>query len=280
MRTAKVAALALVSGIFCLVATPALADWAINMPRGVTPISRDVYHLHMTIFTVCVVIGVLVFGVMFYSIWKHRRSRGAKAANFHESQTVEMVWTVIPFLILVGMAFPAAKTLIKMDDMSDTEMTVKITGYQWMWHYDYLEDGVSFFSKLDPESNKVRQLNSGLDPKNVPHYLLNVDKPLVLPVGVKIRLLTTAADVIHSWWVPELGMKKDAIPGFINEFWTQIEQPGTYRGVCAELCGKDHGFMPIVVKAVSREVYPAWLKQQHDGTEINTASLNVKSQNT
>jgi cytochrome c oxidase subunit 2 len=267
MRIFRTAGRLLAGGVVSLVTMPVLADWAINMPQGVTPISREIYDLHMTIFSICVVIGALVFGVMFYSIWKHRKSRGATAGNFHESQTVEIIWTVIPFLILVGMAFPAAKTLVKMDDMSDIEMTVKITGYQWMWHYEYLEDGISFYSKLDADSNKARQKNSGLNPEDVPNYLLNVDKPLVLPVGVKIRLLTTAADVIHSWWVPELGVKKDAIPGYINEFWTQIERPGTYRGVCAELCGKDHGFMPVVVKAVSQEEYQAWVQSQR------TASL-------
>lgn len=263
----------LTGGVLLLAAPIVLADWAINMPQGVTPISRDIYDLHMTIFGICVVIGVLVFAVMFYSIWKHRKSRGAKAEHFHESQTVEIIWTVIPFLILVGMAFPAAKTLIKMEDMSGTEMTIKITGYQWMWHYDYLEDGVSFYSRLDGDSNRARQADSELDPQDVPNYLLEVDKPLVLPIGVKIRLLTTAADVIHSWWVPELGVKKDAIPGYINEFWTQIEQPGTYRGVCAELCGKDHGFMPVVVKAVSQEEYREWLTSQGAVAATQTASL-------
>lgn len=273
MQIAKAARRLFAGGVTYLLAAPALADWAINMPQGVTPISREIYDLHMIIFGICVLIGVLVFAVMFFSIWKHRKSRGAKAEHFHESQTVEIIWTVIPFLILIGMAFPAAKTLIKMEDMSDTEMTVKITGYQWMWHYDYLEDGVSFYSRLDADSNKTRQLNSGLNPEEVPNYLLEVDKPLVLPVGVKIRLLTTAADVIHSWWVPELGVKKDAIPGYINEFWTQIQQPGTYRGVCAELCGKDHGFMPVVVKAVSQEEYRAWLQTNAAGTNAKTASL-------
>ncbi|MBN1378141.1 MAG: cytochrome c oxidase subunit II [Gammaproteobacteria bacterium] len=272
MFIARAAWRLLVGSVILLAAVPALAEWAINMPRGVTPISHEIYDLHMTIFSICVAIGALVFGVMFFSIWKHRKSRGAKADNFHESQTVEIIWTVIPFLILIGMAFPATKTLIKMEDMSDIEMTVKITGYQWMWHYDYLEDGVSFYSRLDANSNKTRQLDSGLNPGDVPDYLLNVDKPLVLPVGVKIRLLTTAADVIHSWWVPQLGVKKDAIPGFINEFWTQIEQPGVYRGVCAELCGKDHGFMPVVVKAVNQDEYQAWLQSQRDVTP-KTASL-------
>jgi cytochrome c oxidase subunit 2 len=276
MQQFRIAGRLLAGGVFTFIAMPALADWAINMPQGVTPISREIYDLHMAIFGICMVIGVLVFGVMFYSIWKHRKSRGAKAGNFHESQTVEIVWTIIPFFILIGMAYPAARTLIKMDDMSDTEMTVKITGYQWMWHYDYLEDGVSFYSRLDADSNVARQKDSGVNPQDVPHYLLNVDKPLVLPVGVKIRLLTTAADVIHSWWVPELGVKKDAIPGYINEFWTQIEQPGTYRGVCAELCGKDHGFMPVVVRAVSQEEYEeykVWLQEQRAGVAQQAAVL-------
>lgn len=262
MRHARAGLTVLFSGILLFLATPVSADWAVNMPVGVTPISREVYGLHMTIFWVCVAIGVGVFGVMLWSIFHHRKSRGVKAASFHEHHMVEVIWTVIPFLILVTMAVPAAKTLIRMEDTRDADLTLKVTGYQWMWQYEYLEDGISFYSRLDAESNKARQLDSGIDPESVSHYLLNVDNPVVLPVNKKIRILTTANDVIHAWWVPALGVKKDAIPGFINEMWTLIEEPGIYRGQCAELCGKDHGFMPIVVKAVSEEEYRQWVAEQ------------------
>lgn len=251
----------------------AYADWAVNMPVGVTPISQEAYELHMIIFWICVVIGIGVFGVMFYSIYKHRKSKGAVAANFHENHIVEVIWTVIPFLILVGMAIPATRTLIKMEDTRNAEITLKVTGYQWMWQYEYLEDEVSFFSRLDAASNLARVTGSGIDPYTVEHYLLNVDKPVVLPVDTKVRILTTASDVIHAWWVPELGGKKDAIPGFINEMWVLIEKPGVYRGQCAELCGKDHGFMPIVVEAVSKEEYRRWINEQKAGAQSQHASL-------
>ena len=274
MRNATVIIQRLCTGILLLVALPAAADWAVNMPQGVTPISREVYSLHMTIFWICVAIGVAVFGVMFWSIFYHRKSRGVKAANFHENHMVELVWTIIPFFILVAMAVPAAKALIFMEDTSNAELTVKVTGYQWMWEYEYLEDGIGFYSKLDAASNQARQLNSGIDPRTVPNYLLNVDKPLVLPINKKIRILTTANDVIHAWWVPELGGKKDAIPGFINEMWIYIEEPGVYRGQCAELCGKDHGFMPIVVEAVPELEFEQWVAQQHSDSSVqHTAAL-------
>jgi len=236
------------------------AKW--NLPEGVTEISHTVHDLHMMMFWVCVVIGIGVFGAMFYSVYAHRKSRGAKAADFHESTLVEILWTGVPFLILIAVAIPAAAALIRMDDSRGAEMTIKVTGYQWKWHYDYLGENVSFFSTLDRESNAARQLGSGIDPNTVDHYLVNVDHPLVLPVGEKIRLLLTSNDVIHAWWVSELAVKKDAIPGYVNEVWTKIDQPGTYRGVCAELCGRDHGFMPIVVKAVPQDEFKAWLAEQ------------------
>lgn len=232
------------------------AEFALNMPRGVTAISQDVYNLHMLIFWICVAIGVVVFGAMFWSIYHHRKSRGAIPAQFHESTLVEIVWTVIPMLILIGMAIPATKTLIRMADTRDAELTVKVTGYQWRWQYDYLNEGVQFFSTLSTPQAQIRNLASKGE-----HYLLEVDNPLVVPVGKKIRILTTAADVIHSWWVPDLGWKKDAIPGFINESWTLIEKPGVYRGQCAELCGKDHGFMPVVIKALPEAEFKQWLAQ-------------------
>jgi cytochrome c oxidase subunit 2 len=213
----------------------------------------------MLIFYITVVIGIVVFGVMFYSIYHHRKSKGAKPASFHESTTVEVIWTVIPFVILVGMAIPATKTLIMMEDTRNSEITVKVTGYQWMWKYDYVEDDVSFFSKLADSSNEARQLGSKIDVNKVDNYLLNVDNEVVLPTNTKVRILLTASDVIHAWWVPEITGKKDAIPGYINELWVDIKEPGVYRGQCTELCGKDHGFMPIVVRAVPKQEYTKWV---------------------
>lgn len=236
-----------------------------NMTRGVTGISHEVYHLHMIAFYVCCAIGALVFGVMIYSLINHRRSKHPKPADFHESTTVEILWTIVPFVILIALAIPAAGTLIKMEDTRNSEMTVKITGYQWKWQYEYLDQGVSFYSTLSAESNQARQLGSGIDVTKVPNYLVDVDNPLVLPVGKKIRFLITGNDVIHAWWVPALAIKKDAIPGYVNEVWTKIDEPGTYRGVCAELCGRDHGFMPIVVKAVSEADYKTWLENKKSG---------------
>ena len=253
------------------VAPSAFADWDLNMTQGVTGISHKVYDLHMMILIVCAIIGVVVYGAMFWSIVNHRKSKHPTPAQFHHSTTVEIVWTVIPFLILVGMAIPAASTLIQMEDTSDSAMTVKITGYQWKWRYDYVDQGVGFYSTLDAKSNAARQLHSGIDPNTVPHYLLNVDHPLVLPVDTKIRFLITSGDVIHSWWMPALGFKKDAIPGYINAEWTKIDKPGTYRGQCAELCGRDHGFMPIVVVAKSKADFQKWLDEQKKGGENGSA---------
>ncbi len=244
-----------------LLTGPALAS-EYNMPVGVTEISREVHDLHMLIFYVCCAIGVVVFGAMIYSIIAHRKSVHPKPADFHESIKVEIAWTVVPFFILIAMAIPAAGTLIKMEDTSDADITIKITGYQWKWHYEYMGEGVDFFSNLDAKSNRARQLGSGINPADVPNYLLEVDEPLVLPIGKKIRLLLTANDVIHAWWVPDLATKKDAVPGYINEMWTRIDEPGIYRGQCAELCGRDHGFMPIVVRAVQPAVYEQWLAER------------------
>jgi cytochrome c oxidase subunit 2 len=241
---------------------PARAAWELNMPVGVTEISREVYHLHMLIFWICVVIGVVVFGAMLYSIYAHRKSRGVQAARFHESTTVEIVWTVIPFLILVAMAIPAAGTLIKMEDTRHSDLSVKVTGYQWLWQYEYLDHGVGFYSRLDERSNRARQLGSGIDPNTVENYLLDVDHRMVVPVDKKVRLLLTSNDVIHAWWVPALGGKKDAIPGYINEMWFRAEKTGVYRGQCAELCGRGHGFMPIVVEVVPQDEFEAWLQQR------------------
>ncbi|MGA7802373.1 MAG: cytochrome c oxidase subunit II [Gammaproteobacteria bacterium] len=247
----------LLGAILPLAAGNALAGYALNMPQGVTPISHDIYHLHMMILWICVAIGVVVFGAMIYSIIKHRKSKGAVAAQFHESTAIEIAWTVVPFVILIAMAIPATRTLVAMEDVSNADMTIKITGYQWKWRYDYLNSGIGFFSTLSTPKAEIYNEK----PKDA-NYLLEVDHPLVVPINKKIRMLTTAGDVIHSWWVPDLGAKKDAIPGYINEFWIKIDKPGVYRGQCAELCGKDHGFMPIVVVAKTEKDYEQWVAQQ------------------
>jgi len=239
-----------------------LADYKLNMTEGVTSISRDAHDLHMLVLWIVTIVGIAVFGVIIYSLIYHRKSKGAVAAQFHESTTIEVIWTIIPLVVLVLIAIPATKTLLEIEDASNPDITIKVTGWQWKWQYEYLDEGINFFSNLDAKSNEARKLNSGIDVKTVEHYLLDVDKPIVIPVGKKVRFLATANDVIHSWWVPALGMKRDAIPGYINEFWTRVDEPGVYRGQCAELCGKDHGFMPIVVKAVSDSEYQSWVKEQ------------------
>lgn len=245
-----------------------------NMPEGVSEISRNVHSLHMAMLWVCVAVGALVFGTMIYSIVRFRKSAGAQPAHFHENTAVELIWTAIPFAILVMMTIPAAGLLIKMDDTSQADLTIKITGYQWKWHYDYLDQDVSFFSALAQDSNAARQLGAQIDLQSVDHYLLNVDHPVVVPVGQKVRFLITSNDVIHAWWVPDLAVKKDAVPGFINEFWTRIDVPGVYRGQCAELCGRDHGFMPIVVEAKTAEDYAVWLEAQRAGKGTQSAMMN------
>jgi len=253
------------SAVFTLMALgpgSAHADYTLNLMKGVTQLSNDVYDLHMLALWICVFVGIGVFGTMFYSIYYHRKSMGHKAEQFHENTTVEIIWTIIPTIILIAMAIPATKTMLEMNGTEESEMSIKITGWQWKWEYEYLDNDIHFFSSLDEASNKARQKNSGIDPRDVPHYLLNVDKPLVIPINTKIRFLFTAADVIHSWWVPDLGWKKDTVPGFINESWTYVEKAGTYRGQCAELCGKDHGFMPIVVIAKEKANYDAWVIEQ------------------
>jgi len=251
---------------------PAFADYALNMRTGATQTSHAVYDIHMIIFWICCVIGVVVFGAMIWSIINHRKSKGAVAAQFHESTTMEIVWTIIPIIILVSMAVPATKTLLAMEDTSDADMSIKVTGIQWKWKYDYLDEGISFISSLNPEMNKARQVGSNVDVTKFDHYLRDVDHPLVVPVGKKIRFLITGNDVIHSWWVPDLGWKKDAIPGFINEAWARIDKPGVYRGKCAELCGKDHGFMPIVVVAKTQADYADWVAEQKAAANAAAAS--------
>ncbi|MGX5729316.1 cytochrome c oxidase subunit II [Pseudoxanthomonas beigongshangi] len=253
--------------VCALLASPVLAwaqpsdpkPWQLNMGKGVTASSQHAYDAHMVALIVCIVIGIIVFGAMAYAMFKFRKSKGAVAAQFSHNTTAEIIWTVIPVLILVVMAWPATAKLIAMYDTRDSEMTVKVTGYQWMWKYEYLGEDVSFTSRLDRESDRIRQSGEKPDLAKNPHYLLDVDNELVLPVNTKIRFVITADDVIHAWWVPALGWKQDAIPGIVNEAWTDIKEPGVYRGQCAELCGKDHGFMPIVVRAVPKEEFQKWL---------------------
>jgi cytochrome c oxidase subunit 2 len=237
----------------------AQAAWTVNMAPGATEVSRAVFDLHMITFWICVVIGVVVFGAMFWSMLIHRRSTGQQPAHFHESTTVEILWTLIPLVILVVIAIPATKTLIDIYDTTESELDIQITGYQWKWHYKYLGQDVEFFSNLATPQSQIHNQ----EPKSE-NYLLEVDNPLVVPVGTKVRFLITGADVIHSWWVPALAVKKDAIPGFVNESWTRIDKPGVYRGQCTELCGKDHGFMPIVVDARSKEDFAKWLAARKD----------------
>lgn len=259
---------ALVGACLMSAAGYAAAEYALNLRPGVTSIAQEAYSLHMLILWVCVAIAVVVFGAMFYSIVKHRKSKGAVAAQFHESTAVEIVWTIIPFLILIGMAIPATKALIAMEDTSNSDLSIKVTGYQWKWQYDYLGEEVSFFSTLaTPKEQIFNTADKGGD------YLLEVDNPVVVPVNKKVRLLITANDVIHAWWVPELGMKKDAVPGFVNEMWFKIDKAGTYRGQCAELCGKDHGFMPIVVVAKEQADYERWLAEQKQSASAAAADV-------
>jgi cytochrome c oxidase subunit 2 len=237
--------------------TDKIEPYALNMTKGVTDISAEVYDMHMLMFIICVVIGAGVFIVMFVSMYFHRKSRGAKPANFHESVKVEIAWTIIPFIILIAMAIPATKLLVNMEDASEPDVTVLVTGSQWKWHYKYMDNDVEFFSKLATQKDQI----SGVIPKGV-NYLLEVDRPLVIPTGQKIRFLVTSDDVIHSWWVPDFAVKQDANPGFINDAWAIANEPGIYRGQCAELCGKDHGFMPIVVIAKEPAEYNKWIADQ------------------
>lgn len=243
------------SGLF--LTQNAWAESSINMPYGVTPMSHDIYNLHMITFYICCAIGVVVFSVLFYSIYKYRRSRGAKAANFHEHPGVEIAWTLIPFLILVGLAIPATIVLKDIHNTNESDLIIKITGYQWKWQYEYLDQGISFFSTL---STPQAQIDNPKEAKDQ-WFLLEVDNPLVIPVNKKVKILVTSNDVIHDWWVPAFGVKQDAIPGYINENWIEVDKPGTYRGQCGELCGAYHGFMPIVVKAVSDDEFKQWVAE-------------------
>jgi cytochrome c oxidase subunit 2 len=234
-----------------------LAEMRLNLQDPKSAIAHEIYDLHNVILAICLIIFIVVFGAMLVAIVKHRKSVGHRAEQFHENTTVEILWTVIPFLILVGMAYPSTKTLLAMRDTSNADMTIKATGFQWKWRYDYLEDDVSFYSNLATPRDQIQ----GLAAKGE-NYLLEVDNPVVVPVGKRIRVLTTANDVIHAWWVPAFGVKQDAIPGFVRDTWFRADEPGIYRGQCAELCGKEHGFMPIVVEVVSEDKYKEWVAQQ------------------
>jgi cytochrome c oxidase subunit 2 len=250
-------------GLF--VASTASADWALNMPKGVTELSQETYDLHMMVFWWCVAIGVVVFGVMIFSLFKHRKSKGAEPAKFSHSTPAEIMWTAIPVVILLLMAVPAAKTMLKAEDSRNPDISIVITAYQWKWHYKYQDEGIEFFSSLARPSVDARRLDSGVDVNSVQNYLLDVDRPVVVPVNAKVRLLLTSNDVIHSWWVPELSIKKDAVPGLVNETWFKATETGTYRGQCTELCGKDHGYMPVVVEVVEADAYQAWVDARQNG---------------
>ena len=250
----------ILSALSLVWASAASADFALNMPQGVTALSAETYSIHMTVLWWCVGIGAVVFGVMIVSLFKHRKSRGVQPATFSHSTIAEVIWTTIPVFILLFMAIPAAETMIKIEDSRDPDMSVVVTAYQWRWHYKYQDQEVEFYSSLALPSLKARVKSSGIDPFSVENYLLEVDHPLVVPRGAKVRLLLTSNDVVHSWWVPELAIKKDAIPGIINEAWFRAEESGTYRGQCAELCGKDHGYMPIVVEVLEADAYAAWIE--------------------
>src|ERR1700686_363155 len=265
IKTARVSTATLAASAMSLAAPSARAAWTLNMTPGIIAMSRQISSLHMLMFWWCVGIAIVVFGFMIYSMVHFRRSKGAVAdTHFLHNTRLEILWTLVPVLILISMAVPAARVLVLTEDPVATELSIRVTGYQWKWGYEYLDTGVTVLSTLARDSNRARQLGSGIEPTSVPNYLLSVDHPLVVPAGVKVRVLITAQDVIHSWWVPALAIKKDAIPGFINEAWFDIDadKTGTYRGQCAELCGREHGFMPIVLEVKSKQDFDQWLKGQ------------------
>ena len=257
--------------ILSLYPSRVLSDWdALNMTEGVTQVSRDVFELHMLIFYICVAIGAVVFSVMFYSLFKYTKKRNPNPSTFHESTKLEVAWTVVPFLILIAMAVPASKTLTEIYDDEEGEINIQVVGYQWKWEYKYLEDDINFFSNLSTDQDEIYNLV----PKGE-NYLLEVDEPLIIPVDTRVRFLITANDVIHSWWVPDFAIKQDAIPGFINTAWTRAEETGIYRGNCTELCGKNHGFMPVVVKVVEKDEYSDWVLSKKEEA-IKLAELTEK----
>ncbi|AZQ86165.1 cytochrome c oxidase subunit II [Colwellia sp. Arc7-635] len=261
-----------------MLSSSAWADMALNLTKGVTEVSRDVYDLHMLVLYICTAIGVVVFGAMFWSMVFHRKSKGFKPATFHESTKVEILWTAIPVVILIAMAVPATYTLIDMENNDDADITIQVTGSQWKWHYKYFDQDLEFYSVLSTPREQYEN-QDGTSAEKGEHYLLEVDRPLVIPTNKKVRFVITSDDVIHAWWVPAFAIKQDANPGFINESWTKVDKPGVYRGQCAELCGKDHGFMPIVVEVKTEENYAIWLddqkKMQANAAAAEAASLNA-----
>jgi cytochrome c oxidase subunit 2 len=273
------------AGLLMLEVPRAEAAWTLNMTPGISAMSRQIYALHMLMFWWCVGIAAVVFGFMIFSMVRYRKSAGAVAdTELLHSTRVEVIWTILPVLILISMAVPAARTLIETENSAGSTLAIRVTGYQWKWAYEYLGSGVTVLSSLDRASDHARQLQSGIDPATVPNYLLSVDHPLVVPAGVKVRLLITGQDVIHSWWVPALAIKKDAIPGYVNEAWFDIDadKTGIYRGQCAELCGRDHGFMPIVIDVRSKDDFEQWLHAQRTAAGAtappgSTASLAAAS---
>jgi len=255
-----------------LLVSVANAEYTLNLTEGVTPISRDLHGLHMVVFWICVAIGSAVFAVMAWSIFFHRKSRGAKASNFHESTKIEIIWTLAPLLILIAVAIPATSTLIDLEDAkTDADINLQVTGIQWKWKYRFVDEDVEFISSLAQSSRDVIK-----DPLGNENYLLEVDEPIVLPINKKIRFLFHSNDVIHAWFVPALAVKQDAIPGFINDSWAIIEEVGTYRGQCAELCGIEHGFMPIVVEAVTQADYEKWLNGKKAEALVVAAAAEEK----
>jgi cytochrome c oxidase subunit 2 len=239
-----------------------LATYDVNIPQPKTIIAEQIYNLHLYILIVCAVIFVIVFGWMFLALLKHRKSVGHKAEQFHENTTVEIIWTIIPFVILVAMAIPATKTVLEMKDAGNADMTIKVTGYQWKWEYDYQQDGLRFYSNLKTPHDQIGSPDVPATAAKNPDYLLEVDRPMVVPVGKKVRLLVTANDVIHGWYVPQLGVNQYGIPGFIKDTWINVEKPGTFKGQCSQICGKEHGYMPITVVALSDADYKAWVGEQ------------------
>jgi cytochrome c oxidase subunit 2 len=266
-----------VAGVLALLGSlPARADWAdVNLAEGASEIAREIYGMHMIMFWICMAIAVLTFGAMIFAMVRFRKSKGAVSdTKLLHNARLEAAWTIVPVIILIAMAIPAVEKVVKIEDTSGSGLTVKVTGHQWFWQYEYLGTDVSFYSRLARSSDEARQKGSGIDPESVDHYLLDVDKPLVIPTGVKVRVLLTSNDVIHAWWVREIGIKRDAIPGFINEMWISVdpENPGTYRGQCTELCGADHAFMPIVVVAKPQAEFDAWLAQQQAAAATTVAA--------
>jgi len=257
-----------ISTLFSMVSVH--AELGLNLPEGVTPISHEIYDLHMLVLWLCVGIAVIVFGAMAYSIMTHRKDKGFKPATFHESTTVEILWTLIPLFILIAIAFPATKTLLNLENTEKSDVSIQVTGIQWKWKYKYLNEDIEFISTLSQANRDA--ITNKTDPTTVENYLLDVDNRVVVPINKKIRFLFTADDVIHAWWVPELAVKQDAIPGYINDSWATIEKPGVYRGQCAELCGKDHGFMPIVLEAKTEEDYAKWVAEKQAEKAATAAS--------